>query len=291
MKTKFLILLTALFLAQIYLASALTVDSVTSNPKEIQPGEKFSLDLKIENNLNQNIENVVVSLDLSKTLYFAPYQSSNEVRIESINQDDSEKANFDLIASSDAISGTYTIPVKITYDLSSGTNGTPEDFIISATISAKPNIEVSSENNILIKGTSGKLTVKIINSGLGGSKFLSINIQQVSGIRITSPGSVYIGNIDSNDFDTADFNVFVDSNALSSINVPVEITYLDSSNNEVTEDKTILINTYTQKEAISLGLVSKNNSFLIIISLVGVLVLFLIYRRIRKRNRNKRNGQ
>jgi hypothetical protein len=288
--TKILILLVAVLLAQTYLASALTITSVTSSPHDIQPGEKFSLDLKVENNLNQDIENVVVSLDLSKTI-FAPYQSSNEVRIEGISQDDDEKASFDLIASSDAVSGTYTIPVKITYDLDNGTAVTPEEFIVSATISANPNIGVSSENNILIKGTSGKLTIKIINSGLGGSKFLSISVQQVSGIKITSPNNVYIGNIDSNDFDTADFNIFIDSNAPSSMSVPVKITYLDASNNQVKEDKTISINTYTQKEAISLGLITKNNTFLIIISVVAILVIFLIYKRIRKRNRTKRNGQ
>jgi len=300
--TKILMILAVLFLAQMCLASALTISSVISSPREVQPGEKFSLDLKIENNLNEEINDVVISLILnanvnlitgqiiSPALPFAPYQSSNEIRIDSINGDDEEKASFDLIVSSDAISGTYTIPVTINYNLNNGTPKT-EDFLVSVIINAKPNIEVSSENNVLIKGTKGKISIKIINSGLGDAKFLSMSLKQVTGIQVTSSDKIYIGNIDSNDFDTADFDAFVDVDASSPISLPVELTYTDSRNNQIIKEETFLIKTYTQKEAIDLGLVNKNNTPLIIISVVGVLVLFLVYRRIRKRNKNKRNGQ
>jgi len=303
MKTKFWILFVTLFVAQLYLVSSLTITSVTSSPSEVQPGEKFSLDLKIENNLNQDIEDVVVSLELNgvnpttgqviSSVPFAPYQSSSEVRIDSINEDDKENANFDLMAFSDSASGTYTIPVKISYTLSN--NGTRMDNenlgVVSVIINAKPEIDISSEGGALIKGSKGKITIKIVNSGLGNAKFLSVGLKQIGGIQLTNSNKVYIGNIDSNDFDTADFNVFINADASSTINLPVELTYTDSRNKQITENKIIPMKTYTVKEATNLGLISKNNTFLIIISMMGVLVLFLIYRRIKKKNRNKRNGQ
>jgi len=296
---KFWILLTAIFITQLYLASALTITSATSNPKEIQPGEKFSLDLKIENNLDEDAENVVVSLILngivnpttgqiiSAAVPFAPYQSSNEVRIDTIESDDRETASFDLIAFSDAVSGTYTIPVQVSYN-----NQSPESLgVVSVVVNAKPKIETSLENSVLIKGTSGKISIRVINSGLGDAKFLSVDLSSTAGIQLTNPNSVYIGNVDSNDFDTADFNVFINADAPSLINLPVKVTYSDSANNPITENKVISVKTYTVKEATDLGLINRNNTFVIILSIVGVLILFLIYRRIRKRNRNKRNGQ
>jgi len=295
MKTKFFILLTAIFLTQIYLASALTITSVISNPAEVQPGEKFSLDLKIENTLNQDIEDVVVSLVLSSaqgTIPFAPYQSSNEIRIDSIDEDDNEKANFDLMAFSDSVSGTYTIPVQVSYTLDNGTRVSNENLgVVSVIINAKPKIDVSSEGGLLIKGTNGKISIKVINSGLGDSKFLSVSLKSISGIQLTNSNKVYIGNIDSNDFDTADFEVFVNADAPSTINLPVELIYTDSQNKQITENKIVSLKTYTIKEATDLGLISKNNTLLVILSIVGLLVLFLIYRRIRKKNRTKRNGQ
>ncbi len=300
---KFWILFIAIFLTQLYLVSAITITSVNTNPDEVQPGGKFTLNLKIENNLEENADNVVVSLILneiripttgqiiSTAVPFAPYQSSNEVRIDTIESDDHETASFDLIVFPNAVSGTYNLPVKINYDLSDGTSEPEEDFLVSVIVNAKPNIDVSSEGEALIRGMNGKISIKIVNSGLGDAQFLNINLNPVLGMQITSTNKVYIGNIDSNDFDTADFNVFINADASSSISLPVQLTYTDSRNNQITENKVILIKTYTAKEATDLGLIGKNNTFAIIVSIVGALILFFIYRRIRKRNRNKRNGQ
>ncbi len=291
MKTKFLILFAVIFMAQIYLASALTIGSVTSTPSEVQPGEKFSLDLKIENDLNSDIENVIVTLDLSSNLPFAPYQSSNEVQIDKIDEDDDEKADFDLSAFSNAVSGTYLIPVKISYDILNDSVENESLGMVSVIVNAKPKIDLSSEGGVLIKGTEGTISLRIINSGLGDAKFLSVDLSSITGMEITSSDKVYLGNIDSNDFDTADFNVFISTNAQSSVNLPIQITYTDSRNNEITEDKIITVKTYTVTDATELGLISRNNTAIIIPVVIGVVILFFGYRIIRKRIRNKRAAQ
>jgi len=290
MKKKLLIILTALFIAQICLASALTISSVSTDPSEVQPGEKVTLKLTIDNDLNQDIENVVVTINATSTsaIPFAPYQSSNEERIDEIGEEDKEKVSFDLIALSNAESGTYTIPVTITYTLSDDDEeGEPYTGLVSIIINAKPNIEISSQGSALIKGTSGKITLKIVNSGLGESKFMNVQISKVNGISLTSSDNVYIGNIDSNDFDSADFEVFVDSNSPSTINLPVEITYTDSRNNQITENKIISVKAYTRKEAESLGLSSGSSTSWLIIGVIALVIVYVIYRRIKKKRKNK----
>jgi hypothetical protein len=289
---KVLVLFAALFIAQLYLASALTIRSATSNPSEVQPGEKFTLDLKIENDLNHDIDNVIVSLDLTK-IPFAPYKSSNEAQIDRIDKNDDEKADFDLTAFSNAVSGTYLVPVMISYTYN-GINGTAVQNeslgVVSVIVNAKPNIVVSSVGNALIKGQSGKITVQIVNSGLGTSNFLSVNLGNVNGISMTSSDNVYIGNINSNDFDTADFDVFVGLDASSIISLPVELTYTDSGNNQITENKIVSIKAYTLQEAKDLGLISGNSNFLIVILVILAVIGFFVYRSIRKRIRNKKNN-
>jgi hypothetical protein len=294
MKQKILTLITALLLMQICFASALTITSVNSVPSEVQPGEKLTLNLNIENDLSQDIENAIVSLvlsDATSSIPFAPYQSSNEYMIEEISKDDREKASFDLIALSDAVSGTYTIPVQISYRLANETNRSSQSLgVVSLIVNAKPKIDLSSENIGLIKGTKEKLTIKIVNSGMGESKFLSIKLKQVNGIKLVGSDSVYIGNIDSNDFDSAEFNVMVNANSLSSIDLPLEITYTDSMNNQIVEAKSVIVKVYSAQEAVALGLINKNNPFLIIISIVGLGCAYVIYRKIKKRNKNKRDS-
>ncbi len=290
MKNKILILFAAIVIVQLYLISALAIKSTSSDPDEIQPGEKFSLNLKIENDLGKDVTEVVIKLGLNEKIPFAPYQSSSEYNIGEINKDDNENANFDLIAFSDATSGTYMIPVTVSYN-----NGIPvEDEplgLVSIIINAKPKIAISSENSILIKGSNGKISLKVVNLGLGGCKFLNINAKEVSGVKITSPEGIYIGNIESNDFDTADFDVFISANAPSLINLPVEIKYTDSRNNEIIENKIISVETYTQSDAISLGLIKTNKTIWIIFSVVFAIFAYVIYRKIRKRVRSKKNSK
>jgi hypothetical protein len=306
MKTKFLILLTTIFIAQIYLASALTIGSVTSNPSQIQPGQQVNLDLSIKNNLEQDVTDVTVQLVFNgitetlgtyqQTVYsavpFSSYQSSNEKTIDSISSSDHESIHFDLIANSSAASGTYSIPVIASYTEENGTVVSNEPIgVVNLIVNAKPNIVVSSVGSALIKGQSGKITIQTVNSGLGASNFLTVKIGSVNGISLTSPDNVYLGDINSNDFDTADFNVFVSATAPSTISLPVEVTYTDSQNNPITQNEIILIKTYTTKEASSLGLISGNGNLTIIILLIILIIGFFIYRGVRKRRKNKRNGQ
>ena len=293
---KLLALFAVIFIAQLYLASALTISSAISNPSQIQPGETTTLSLNIKNDLSQSIENVIITLGLDDNpashLPIAPYQSSSSARIDSLDSDDSSRVNFNLLAFSDASSGTYLIPVHATYNAIGNSTPIPADLgVVSITINAKPDIQISAQNPVLIKGMTGKMTLKIVNSGLGESKFLSISLGQVTGLQITNSNNVYIGNIDSNDFDTSDFNVFVSKNAPSMINLPVEITYTDSANNKITETQIVSLKTYTSQEEKSLGLISGNNSPLIIILVIVAIIGFFVYRSVRKRRRNKLNGK
>jgi len=270
------------------LASALTISSVESMPGEINSGEKVTLSLTIENNLDQDVENVVVTLDL-KDVPFAPYHSSNEVSFEKIKEDKEKTAEFDLIADSDAESMAYKIPVKISYTI--GGNESLSEGVISLIINARSEIQVNVEDSLLIKGRNADLKIKVINSGLGNAKLLSVEIKPVVGIKITDNEKKYIGDIDSDDFDTADFKVKVSEKAPSIINLPVEISYRDSRNNEITEIKNVVLNIYTEKQAISLGLIKKSSVLNIIIGIVIFLILYFIYRKIKKaRKRKEKEG-
>ncbi|MBU3906891.1 MAG: hypothetical protein KKA64_01440 [Nanoarchaeota archaeon] len=284
MKRKILTLIVAsiFVIALIQSLAALTISSVDSNPSEIAPGEKVSLNIEIQNNLNDDAEEVVVVLDLTQ-VPFSPYQSSNEQTIEEIKEDDEEKFKFELIADSDAKSGNYKIPVKISYKI--GDEIKDSRGLVSLLVNAKPEISLSVDNSALIKGKENNLNIKIINSGLGEAKLLSIEILLVSGVKVTGADNIYIGNLDSDDFDVAEFKVFIQDDASSSPVILVKINYRDSANNQKTEDFNLPVKAYTQKEATELGLISKNNNLLYIGIVIAVVLVFIIYRKIRKRRR------
>jgi hypothetical protein len=267
----------------INLASALTITSVSSYPAQIEPGENAKITLEIKNNLDQDIENVEISLDL-ENVPFAPYQSSSEKTISKIREDKTKDIEFAVMALGDAESGTYKIPVKIRY------NETEKISYISLIVNSEPSLEIEYEGN-LIKGRNNELTIKIINSGLSDVKSLSIEVSDAVGIQILNSKYVYIGNIDSDDFDSANFKVLVNENAPISVNLPIKLSYRDSLNKVYGENKNIELRTYTEKQATRLGLIKKSKLGQIAISIIILVVLFVIYRKMRKRLRKKRERE
>ncbi len=290
MNRKILILIIALilFLSLIQPALAVSIKSVSSSSTEIQPGEIIKVELTIENNLNSDVEGVVISLDLNK-VPFAPYQSSNQKTLDEIEEDREEDVEFKLIADSNAKSGTYKFPVTIKYTLDNEPGNS--SGVISLIINAQPKIKAEVEDSVLIKGQTKELTIKVTNSGLGDAKFLTIKLGIVKGIKLLSSDSIYIGDVDSDDFDTANFKVSVDKEAPSTLSLPVEITYLDSRNKEFTEKENLVLRAYTKKQAISLGLIKKSRTLIYVISIVILIVLFIVYRKIKKRRKLKREKE
>ena len=271
----------------IVLANALTISNVQSTPEEVAPGETVKLTLEIENEIGEDVTNVAVNLDLTN-VPFAPYKSSTDATLEGIDDGEDETVLFDLVALSDAESKVYKIPVAISYIIDDGSNlTTKKTSAISLSVIAKPILIVDSQAN-LIKGKNNQLNIEITNAGLTKAKLLTINIKDVAGIKLLGSKSVYIGDIESDDFSDATFDVFVYNDASSKINLPVELIYRDAKNQVQTDEFNLDLRAYSKDEAVQLGLIPKDNTLIYGLVIVVLLILFFGYRAIRKRRRNHR---
>lgn len=278
--TKILFVLTLLILLLSF-TSALTIESVSSTPSDIAPGETAKIKIDIENNIQEDLENVIVSLDLS-LVPFAPYESSTDKIIKEIDEEDTESVSFDVIALSDAEAGIYKIPVVISY-LFNGTIISKTSFI-SLTINSEPELTISYTGD-LIKGKNNKINVRITNTGLTEIKFLEIELKDSSRIKTLGTKKIYIGDIESDDFDSTDFNLFVDEGASSLSNIPITLKYRDATNNVKTENINLQVRVYDLKEAQELGIVKKNNTMIYLGLIIVLIILWFVYRRLKKKKR------
>ena len=281
----FLLILSA---AQISMpgADALTISSVDVSPEQIIPGGTAEITLNLENNFDRTLSDIEVYLDFSsEKVPIAPYGSGAEMSIEEIKNHNSKTLIFSVIALSDAKPGVYKIPVMIKYT----DNGTEvkKSSLISLSINSNPMLYITAEDSILIKGQGNTLSIKIVNNGLSDVKLLTIKLNEVIGINMLSQSEVYIGELSSDNFDSAEFKIFVSENAPGLLNMPVELRYRDAANNELKETKNLEINAYSKEEAISLGLIKRNNSLGIAITIAVLVIAFIIYGRIRKKRRQK----
>jgi len=304
MKTKIIsIILGMLLIANMLLVSAVTIRDVDSTPDEVAPGEVFDISIEIENTHSFYIENINVKLMLTKTettnplnpletvtegedVPFAPYQSSSEKFLDELESDKKEDFKFKLIVLPDANSGIYKIPVEITYEDEDGKEYS-KDELISVIVNSAPELKVSLEDSVvLIKEKENTFSVKLVNSGLADVKFVYMNLREVSGLRYVSEKEQYIGDVDSDDFDSVEFTVYIEEGASNSIRLPLTLKFRDATNKEFTQFKSVVLKVYTLEEARELGLVAKPSYKYQIIA--GIIVIFYIGYRINKKRKMKK---
>jgi len=265
--------LSILIVASFHIASALTIKDVATNPSQVIPGAKFSVSIDIKNNFGDDAENVYVSLNLAN-LPFAPGLTSQAYE-EEITEGDDQRFGFDLIADSNAEGGNYKIPITITYKLGNETRN--ESSFISVTINSKPEFNLDSDS-IILRNQKNSLDIKITNIGLTQAKFLEIELSS-GNYQLLSASRVYIGDLASNDFDTASYTIHVADSG--NINIPVTMTYRDSANKQYTETRALSLRAYSQQEAINLGLTAKSNTGTYVLIVILVIVAYIVYRIIR----------
>jgi len=286
MNLKITLLIICLILFSLNLISSVSIQDVSSSPQEVAPGEIINILITIENIFDDDVYNLNVKLDLSENIPLAPYQSSSESFLDELDSDDEEDFKFKLIVLPATPSGIYKIPVEITYEDEEGNYSTKKE-LISVTVNSEPELKVSLEDaDALIKGKENTFSIRIINSGLADVKFVYVIVNDVAGINFISGKEQYIGDIDSDDFDSVEFRIFIDKNVPETITLPVILKFKDATNKEFQESRNIILKTYSLKDARKLGLVKKQNYALYII--IVLLILGYIGYRWRKKKKLKR---
>ncbi|MDO8460331.1 MAG: hypothetical protein Q7S74_04435 [Nanoarchaeota archaeon] len=256
------------------LISSITVDKIT-------PGNSGNVRLVIENDLSSEITDVSVTLDL-KALPLTSIGSAQD-SVDKIRKNDDEIMGFKLKSAPDAKAGDYQVPYTIQY--TDGDTKKTETGSLGVTISASPELTftVSTENPVV--GQKGKVTLKVVNQGLADAKFVSVRIAPV-GFTLLSDDEVYIGSISSDDFETANFDVIFnnENERLSAI-----IQYTDFDNQKVVKSIDLPITVYTEQKALELGIIKKRYTVFYFIGIILIIILIIVWRMIRKRQRLKRS--
>ena len=259
-------------------ASALNIVSVNSNGFE--PGENGLISLEIENEHDFDITDINIILDLSREeLPIAPVDSSASVFVDEIESGDDDLIQFNVIVLPEANLGIYKIPVLINYV---GLNDTvyEREEMISLSVESEPKISLSVDEPDFIVGNFADISIGIVNEGFSDIKFLKVKIGESDFFDILSSNEVYVGELDSDDFDRTEFKLML-KDPMSSINIPISLEYYDETNQFYTFGDTLRLNVYSEDEAKKLGLIENQKNYWWVF--VVALVLFFVIRKIKKK--------
>jgi len=293
MKKLILCLMVGLFL--ISLVSGLTVNNVVTNPEEVAPGNDVVIEIELENNLDDDVEDVEVSLVLTSfvnptslnpmVVGEIPLSSESSMDyFEEIKEGRKKTARFNLVVDGDADAGFYNLPVILSYLVNGDAQRTVKTFSVYVSVNSKPDFLLNTDG-FLVKNKNNELEISITNRGLSKAKFLEIGLGDGGLYDILSQKQIYIGDLDSDDFDSVGFDIYVKDTG--SVAIPVTLKYRDALNNEYTESKIVQVKVYSQKEAIRLGLINKSNTLTYFIVIVILVVVWIVYRKIKKRRKRR----
>lgn len=282
MKNQMISLIFLALIVNIISVQALIIESVTSDTSELTPGDITEIEISLKNNEDVDIEKLSINIDLTN-LPFAPFDSSTEFSIDEIRENKIKNARFKLIVLNDAQPMIYKIPIKISYREEDSSELITKTSLISLKVESKPILGVNKEDNLLLKGEVNEIGVKVINKGLSNINFLEIEIQPSNNFQLLSPNKIYIGDLDSDDFDSVSFKIFIQENSPNKINIPLIIKYEDSLNKEYDENVDLQVDVYERKKAIELGLIKRSYTKEIIIFVIILIVFYFLYKYIKKK--------
>ncbi len=184
----------------------LIVSNYILNPKEAAPGDLVEVKLLLKNDGISPVKTADVILDTSDANFFSTHQTGNRKRVGSIMPGEKKEIIFKIMTNSDAEIKLHDLPVKLEYKDEKG-----QQYSRTSQIGIKMNappelIMFIDSTDIHSKRSPGTVRVKLVNKGVTQLKYVTLKLIKTEEYDILSPTNLaYIGNLDNDDFDSAEF--------------------------------------------------------------------------------------
>lgn len=262
----------------------ISINAVSVNPESVSPGSKINVELKIKNLATSNLRDVGVKLNLEGAVFgtqyydipLAPIGSSVEKRVSLLQSGQTADFDFVLQAYPTAAAAIYKVPVTLTYTDEDGQDYTRTD-LISIVVNSQPDIMVTIDSTTLYSD-NGKGTVlfSITNKGFSEIKFLTVTLDDTDEYTVKSvSNTLYLGNVDSDDYETAEFTLQMDQHGQGSVELPVTLAFKDALNEEHTMTEKLTLELITTADA---GQEKSKTGIIVLVVAVVVVIGFFVYR-------------
>lgn len=262
----------------------IAISDVKTSPEKVIPGKEFDLNFNIKNMAFSEISNIKVTLNLdqlSETNDVVPFYTigtANHKVIDLINANKNANINFKMIVDPHADSKLYRLPVTIDYNNNKGER-LSKDFFVTINVFDEPQYLINLENSDIYKTNQrGRIIISISNIGTGRLNYLRTTLIESDDYTILSPKNVYLGNLESDDFETSDYQLFVESDK-DEIKLNLIIEYKDEFNNHYEDNKEVTLKLYSGEDLIRFNFESReaNTNQIIIIMILILLSVFWIF--------------
>ncbi len=259
------------------------IESIKQKPSVVKPGGDATLSFKLKNYGDTTMRDITLMLGLQGAgTPLVPDSELSEKRIRILKPGEERNISFHIKADPDAEAKLYKVGVTLKYYDILNNKFTYSD-VVGIPVGSKPDLMVALEkSSVHVPGDTGDVVVDLVNRGETGIKFLSIGFHDAPGFKIIEGRKQYIGNLDSDDFDTAKVRVHINENA-TSLELPITIEYKDALGNFYSQNRIVKIPVYSRAEAIKYGFIKKSNTLGIVITVLIILCGFVVFKAVKRK--------
>ncbi|MBN1156211.1 COG1361 S-layer family protein [Candidatus Woesearchaeota archaeon] len=276
----------------------IAVTDVIQNPGRCSAGRETELSIKIKNYADSMLKDIKLKLELIRyaatataitytELPFSTVGSSNEIIVYELKPKEETEVKFNLIADAETAADVYKIPLTISYSDNLGINYSKQN-LVTVIVGDKPEILATVDSTTILRaGMKGTATVKFVNKGVGKIKFLDVELLESEQYDIISSPRDYLGNIDSDDYETTDFKIYVKPGE-SDVKLNVGLKYKDAENRAYDEAMDVPLKLYSSSDIKKYELEKKSNTTGIVIIIVIVVIGlggYVMYKKKRKKSK------
>jgi hypothetical protein len=221
------------------------IDSYDVEPSPIVPGQIFNVTLKFRNAGKIAVKNLDVSFDLPEGT-FSTIGTGAKKRVDFIASEETEAVSFQMASDTSTAVKVYNVPVTLSYQDERNKQYT-DTAKISLIVNAKPEISLSVDSTTFTtKTTPGTVSLKIVNKGVVNMKYVSIKLIETPDYEVlSSTNEAYVGNLDSDDFETVDFTI---KPLVTEPRLKVQMEFKDPYNMDYTESYDLPLRIITAAE-------------------------------------------
>lgn len=273
--------------------AVISITKVSSSPSEFKPNEAGTVALELSNIAGVNLKDITVKLDLSSSdIPFVPVNETIEKRISMLESGKTTTVIFNIKASSDASPKSYKVPVVLTYYDALGKSYS-RSTIISLNIKTEPILLTLHDQTTIVKnGAKNTVPITIVNKGESKIAFTTVTIYESpdSSYTILSPNIYYVGDINSDDSESAEFQLFVNTSK-NEMTVPIKITYKDEIGNTYEQTENVPVKVFSKEDAIKYGFEKPVSTDPLVTGIVVLIIIYLAYKYILPRFRKKKKTE
>jgi hypothetical protein len=263
------------------------VTLLNQDPDPVEQGEVVEARFKIENIGGESLSDVEVEILLQYPFTLYTGEAIRKIGKIQASQTgaDSIIVDYKLKVDDNAEEGDNEIElvvraegVSYPYD--------EDQFLIDVETRDLPDIKIHiKDSTVLRAGENGEITLEITKSDVGDAKFVELTlIPNESYELLSSSNYVYIGDIDSDDTETEEFEIYLNKNVKETFTLPVLIEYQDADEDKYEERFDLEMRVYSSWEASRFGLEKRSKFWPTVLLIIVAIVVYIYWKKRKKKS-------